>query len=149
MRDRRAFVARGDDGSPLWRFLPLPGLLLATMITLALLIGDARSRTYHGNLYHFVVTYRATVQIVVQIISFALGAIHVYVLTTLVNFFTRLSLRKVPSTLDSLKLWNSMTSPRMDWSLPGKLTAILGTFLLVTIVPPALWAGMYDPGTTS
>ncbi|MCJ1362851.1 hypothetical protein MMC16_001957 [Acarospora aff. strigata] len=36
----------------------------------------------------------------------------------------------------------------MDWSLPGRYILVLGTFVTLRIVPPALWAGALTPVVT-
>lgn len=107
------------------KYLPFPGLLLTTAIVSALLQAVYTERTYSNGLYHFVLRARATVSIVVQIMSVALGAIHISVVTTLINFSTRLSITRRPTTLDRLKLWNPICAPRMDWSLPGRYILVL------------------------
>lgn len=135
--------------APIWRYVPLPGLLLTTTIIIWLLQTAQTGHNYTGSFYHFVVDSRATTLIIVQIVSFAPGAIHIFFLTTLVSFSTRLSFTRRPASLDRLKVWHSPCSPRMDWTLPWSGILVVGIFLILTLAPPALWAGALTPVVTS
>ena len=130
------------------KYLAVPRLTVTTTIALYLLVAAWKNDTYSGSLYDFVSANRATTQIIVQVVASVLGALHLYVLATLVNFFTRLRLQMSPMKLDTIKLWTAASSLRMDWSLPLGSWPILCALLIVALIPPALWAGAVTPVVT-
>lgn len=130
------------------KYLAVPCLTVTTAIALYLLVAARKNDTYSGSLYDFVSANRATTQIIVQVIASVLGALHLYVLTSLINFFTRLRLQMSPMKLDTIKLWTAASSLRMDWRLPLGSWPILCAFLIVALIPPALWAGAVTPVVT-
>jgi hypothetical protein len=110
------------------RYLVALCLLITTTITVLLCLGNAFSWTITST-YDLVVTYRASIQIVVQVLSAILGGLHVFTLTTLVNFRTRLLLSShQPISLDVLNWWNKLCNR----SFPGLgLSGLLFFALLV------------------
>lgn len=104
---------------PSWFSLQIfPGLLLTTTLSGLLLFTACTNTTFTGTSYNFVTSNRATIQIVIQLISHALGLLHVLVITTAFNVFTRKWHAKQAVSLDCLKWWNSMCNLRLDASLP-------------------------------
>ena len=134
--------------SELSKYLAVPCLTVTTAIASYLLVATQKNDTYSGSFYDFVSANRATTQIIVQVVATVLGALHLYILTTLVKFFTRLQLQMSPMKLDTVKLWTAASSLRMDWSLPLGSWPILCALLIVAIIPPALWAGAITPVVT-
>jgi hypothetical protein len=88
---------------------------------------------------------RATTQIIVQIISGLLGAIYVQTVCKLINFSVRIALMQRPISLDRLKFWNALSTPKMDWSTPITTLPFVIAFGLLALVPSALWAGALTP----
>ncbi|KAI9717775.1 MAG: hypothetical protein M1812_004504 [Candelaria pacifica] len=127
------------------KFIAVPGLFLTTLVT-SLLLGFDRSHWSNaGSFYEAVTNNRATTQLFVQIISNCLGALQIRIICSLFNFYTRLRLSQRPVALDLLKFWNSVSGIRLDWSLPTRTFIPLVAFLLVSLVPGAIWAGALTP----
>jgi hypothetical protein len=100
------------------RFLAVPGLLLATALVIALLLGDIYGHTFPGRFYNFVVANRSSTAFIVQILSHILGALYVFALTSLVNFRTRLTLARRSVSLSRLTWWNLICNRQLDGNLP-------------------------------
>ena len=128
---------------------PLAGILLTTSATWVLLWSDRSNWTNAGQFYEIVTGHRASSQIVVQLLSHALGAIYVYISCTLINLATRLRLCQRPMTLDHLTFWNALCGVRLDWSLPFRRLIPLTLFFLLGLLPGAIWAGALTPIVTS
>ena len=131
------------------KFLPVPGLILTTVVTSLVLWSDRSNWSNAGWFYQLVTENRATVQIFVQIVSQLLGAIHVYTVCTLINLATRLRLVGKSTELDLLKFWNAVCGLRIDWSLPYRLLVPVGVFSIMGLLPSAIWAGALTPVITS
>ena|SRR2546429_6270851 len=115
---------------PLWaRYLAVPGLFITTVISTTLIIYAPTHQISSGSFPQLVINYRSVTQVIVQVLAHALGLIHVFVLTTLINFSTRLSFSRRPVSLDYLKWWNSVCHLRTDWSLPIHLLVPLLVFI--------------------
>lgn len=98
------------------KYLVVPCLLITTIVSVLLVLAKS-NRNYF---YYFVVNHRASVQIIVQILSRLFGTIHVYALTTLINFRTRLVLgSQNPVPLNTLNFWNGLYNRRFsDFTIP-------------------------------
>lgn len=107
-------------GWVLW--IAVPGLVVTTAISGLLLYWGSSGTTFSGAFHHDVITNRATVQLLVQVLSYLLGLTHMYVLTKLFNLFTVQRLQTRSITLDSLKWWNSMCQLQLDTSLSLRYT---------------------------
>ena len=107
------------------RFLSVPGLLLATILVLILLLGDALHHTFPGHFYTFVVTNRSSIAFVIQILSHVLGALYVFTLTSLLNFRTRLTLTRHSVSLSQLTWWNLLCNHCLDANLPLRYGVLL------------------------
>lgn len=118
------------DHEPLCaRFSALPGLFMATAISIGLIVSNASGQTTTGPFYDFVISHRASTQLIVQVLSHLLGACMIWTLTTLLNFRTRLFLAENRSvSLDTLSWWNQLCSRRLNWELPWILTLGLALF---------------------
>jgi hypothetical protein len=97
-------------------YLVAPCLLITTVVSVLLVVGKSNMNYF----YYFVVNLRASVQIIVQILSRLFGTIHVFALTTLINFRTRLVLGpQKPVSLNTLNFWNGLYNRRFsDFSVP-------------------------------
>ncbi|KAM3065384.1 hypothetical protein ACMFMF_011108 [Clarireedia jacksonii] len=121
---------------PAWLlFAAVPGLAITTGFSIYLLYLTITGNTFTGSFYNTIIGNRATVQIFVQVLSHLLGMIHVFVLTTLFNAFTRKWYQKRSISLDCLKWWNSMCNLQFD--------------LVLSLLPAAFWAGAITPFTTT
>jgi hypothetical protein len=128
------------------KLLPVPGLVLSTAAAVLLV-----AQNKHDNiaLYTFVTEHRTVVQVAIQIIAHALGFIQVFTLTSIVNFSTRLRLSRGSVSLAELRLWQSISSIRMAWSLPLLHLTLLVPYIVFHLLPSALWAGALTPIASS
>ena len=131
------------------RLLWATALLSTSVATVLLLSSNRAPWTNSGRFYAFVTSERATVQIIVQILSQSFGALDVYALCSLINFGTRLRLAGNLYTLDQLQFWSAISLQRLDWALPLGLMIILMLFNAMIRVPGAIWAGALTPVVTS
>jgi hypothetical protein len=106
--------------SLLKKYLVIPCLLITTIVSVLLIVGKSVGKSNRSYFYYFVVNHRASVQIIVQILSRLFGTIHVFALTTLINFRTRLVLgSQKPVPLNSLNFWNGLYNRRFsDFTIP-------------------------------
>lgn len=106
--------------SPLKKYLVVPCLLFTSVLAALLVVGTHSKWTSGDGFYFLVVQNRASIQIVVQVLSGIFGALHVFTLTTLINFRTRLLLSsQKPVPLSFLSWWNGLCAKRFfDFSLP-------------------------------
>ena len=132
--------------SKYWAF---SGLILTTLISILLLTGNVRRWTVSKGVYEAVARNRGSTQLVVQVISNALGLLHVTIISVLINYLTRLRLASMATSLDTLRLWNIMLRQSLDLTLPIHLLAILLIFVGICITPSALWAAAVTPISVS
>jgi hypothetical protein len=88
---------------------------------------------------------RATIQIIVHIISTTLGSLQIYVLSSLIKFRTNTRLCQEATSLDNLKLHNALNSGKLDFDLP--CLSLFGLLVYVVVIqsPAAIWAGAITP----
>jgi hypothetical protein len=126
--DQTASVTHSKtNGIPVFVWKILGGLVVTTIISILLLIHH--DETFIGRPYHFVSSKPVIISAVIQVVSHRLGLIHVSVLTTWFNIFTRKWYRKRAVSLDCLKWWSSMCSRKFDTDLPFHLTFALVVFI--------------------
>ena len=146
------------------RCTAVPGLLLNTLFSCLLFYAAATSQRYTGAVYTYVVSNRASTQLVVQVLSHILGALLVLTLTTTFNLTTRTRLGQKGVSLHRLNWWNQVCNQRLNFSLPWAFSLLLLLFygrnlhpILahvltaqgIGLAPSALWAGAISPLTTS
>ena len=122
-----------------------PGLIANTTVALALLFTSDEQRTNAGPVYRSVGGNRAATQIIVQITAQMLGALLTFSVTSLVNYYTRERLMTEPTSLERLRLWQSICFVSPDWSLSFSHLLVSLSFLCVLFVPSALWTGALTP----
>ena len=142
-------VQDGEEERLKTKLLWIGPLLATSVASVLLLVSNRAPWTNSGSFYSFVTSNRATVQIIVQILSQSLGALHVYALCSLINFRTRLRLVEIPHTLDQLQFWSDVSLQRLNWALPLSLLMVLVAFHAVILIPGAIWAGALTPVVTS
>lgn len=120
--------------------------LVIPTIASAALFGLTLSNTYVGHgLKTWVLSNRAPIQIVVQVLSTLIGACQIYALSTSIRFWTNTYLSTTPISLDTLKLLDAITTARLDLDVPTRALTILLVYLTTIQVPAALWAGAFTP----
>ncbi|WPH03988.1 Hypothetical protein R9X50_00687200 [Acrodontium crateriforme] len=125
------------------------GLFVTTVISALLLIADSRKWTLPENAYHVVSGNRASVQLVVQLLSNALALIWVTLFCTLISYASRIYFQDHSIDLYTLRLWHSLCSRTVNWSMPFELLIVILLFIGVTAIPSALWAGALTPVATT
>jgi hypothetical protein len=132
-----------DDVSVVERLLPLSALLVTTAASIFLI--TTKSHSYGGNKVSIVRDNRATIQIIVQVVSHGLALLQLYALRTLFNFATRLRLSSERITLDKYAFWSAGSQLVMDWTLSKTHLAYLTLAVILAATPGAIWAGALTP----
>ncbi|KAI9857503.1 MAG: hypothetical protein M1813_008253 [Trichoglossum hirsutum] len=139
-----------DKEEGLWqRFRTVLFLLFNTVVSTVIIVGLEKHWTIRGSWYGKINNARATTQIVVHIIAGLLGTFYVRTICDLINFSSRIALTQQPTSLDRLKLWNSLSAAGLDWSTSINSQLILVIFYLAALAPSALWTGALTPIQTS
>ncbi|KAG6365635.1 hypothetical protein INS49_007246 [Diaporthe citri] len=126
------------------------GLFITTVLSVLLLIASCSGWTVPDNIYWFNIAHRASIQLVVQIVSNALALVYSSALCTLINYASRMYWdRNGPVRMDMLRFWRDMCALRMDFDIPVSLMALLVGFIGLTSVQSALWAGALTPVATT
>lgn len=125
------------------------GLSVTTIVSLFLLIAATMHWTLPKWLYDFVVGDRATVQLVVQVLSNALALIWVTLVCMIINYTSRVYFKEHPVAMNTIRLWHSLCSRSLVWSLPIQLMLLVLLFNLITAIPSGIWAGALTPVSTT
>ena len=125
------------------------GILVTTVISVLLLIASATRWTFTTSSYRTITQNRASVQLVIQILSNAFALIWVSIVCTLINCASRTYFGANPVELNTLRFWHSLCSRTVLWSLPLEFLLVLLLFIGLTAVPSALWAGALTPVVTT
>ncbi|KAJ7198998.1 hypothetical protein GGX14DRAFT_401629 [Mycena pura] len=96
-------------------------------------------------LYEFVTRHPTQVQVLLQVATHLLGFIHVFTLSTVTNFSTRLRFKQGPISLRQLRLWHSLSSIKVAWNLPILHAGILVGYPFLHLLPASLWAAALAP----
>jgi hypothetical protein len=118
-------------------------LILPTGLSLFLLV--TTSRRYSGSVVTFVQENRASVQILVQILSVVLAVLQLNVVKTLLSFRTRLLMTRQYLSLDELAFRAAIIRQHADQTLSRTRFASLAALLVLFAAPGALWAGALTP----
>lgn len=124
-------------------------LSIPTFFAIAVLIADARQIAFTGKIYNVLQENRASASIAIQVISVGLSFVQVAAVSRLFSFVTRMRLRKEPTPLSVLQLWNGVSLATIQWSLKPKLLALLCIYVGLAAVPGAIWTGSLTPVVTS
>lgn len=120
-------------------------LVLTTTIACLLVAANLLESTMSSRAYQLVITNRASVQIIVQILANLLGLIHVTSICRLINYTTRIRFRSTAISLDELRAWIALSMAQMDWGLPMAWLLPLVVFITLSVIPSALWTGAITP----
>jgi len=126
---------------------PLYVILFTTAISITL-IGTRGCRN-KGSFLQFVESDRASISLVVQVVSSVLGLMQIYVATSLFNFATRIWISQRSVSLGNLNLWMALSGPKADLDLPWAGCIVAAIFAALAQAPGALWAGALTPVLTS
>ena len=140
--------ARGYQ-STLSKFSLFPGLIVTTAISAALVYGYEHGPYINDTLYDFIDDWRSIVQAILSVLTHMLGFASLYVLTSVVNFSTRIFLTQQAPSLDRVKWWKSVSSKSIDFSLPLKFLLPVVLFFAFTLLPAFLWTGALTPNLVS
>ena len=134
------------EQSTISKYAYVPGLLVTTVLSALLVYMDLAGRTsYRRQIFDLVSNYRANIQTSVQVVSHLLGLAHTLVLTTCLSNRTRLRFESRSVSLDRFQWWSTMSSQRIDWSLPPQFLCFSILFVAASFIPAALWAGAITP----
>ena len=133
-----------------WSKLLLPlSLLITTSISTLLLVLSARHSYITGPFLDWVQVNRATIQFVIHVIAAILGALELYVLSSILTFRTNIRLISAPISLDSLKLRSALNVGRLDFDLSHTPLALLALYWIAIQAPSAVWNGAITPVVTT
>ena len=117
-----------------YRLLLLITSFFATWISIGIGFLYYHNYTTGEKLFELVQSNRSTVQVLIQVISHTLGALSVFSLCAILNYWSRSALFKRDRSLNSLRLWSALCFPSIGWNLR----------LLPKIATIALWALCVD-----
>ncbi|KAL9114870.1 MAG: hypothetical protein Q9227_001113 [Pyrenula ochraceoflavens] len=134
------------DNESTWRkLLPVPGLIVTTALAISLLVIREQGWTSSLEFAAHVYRHPSIVGIVVQVLSHALGMLHVYALCSTIGLSARAYFARHSFPLTWINIANALRGARLDTSLPWTYRLPLLVFLLFTLLPGALWAGAITP----
>ena len=128
---------------------PLPGLIIATIFSAILIYGIESPPFVDNRFYHFVQNHRSSVQAVLSLLASIFSFAHLFVLTAVINFSTRILLTQFAPTLERLKWWQALATTSVDPSLPISYVIPLAAFWALALVPAFLWTGALTPNLVS
>lgn len=129
-------------------FLAL-GLSITTIFSSLLLAASARNWKLKSDSYIWVANNRATVQLLLQLLSNALALIYVAIIAELTNRATRIYWKNNPVAPHVVQFWHALCVRSISWSIPLHLLVPLLLYVLVTAIPSAIWAGALTPVATT
>ena len=131
------------------KILPVPGLILTTILSAVIVYGINQPPFIDNDLYDFVSLHRSSVQAILSLLTSVLSFAHLYVLTSVVNFSTRILLTQWAPTLDRLKWWKALSNRNIDLALPLTFLAPLTVVCALTLGVGSLWTGALTPNLVS
>lgn len=120
--------------------------VIASAVVFSLMVSHNYIR---GGMKAWILSNRASTQIVVQILAQLLGSCQIYALSTIIRFWTNIRLTRTAMSLDLLKALDAVTSARLDLDIRYRALTVLIFYLAVIQVPAALWAGALTPILTT
>jgi hypothetical protein len=129
-------------------YVAAAALTTTTSVSLIVLIGNAREHTLSTDALRFVTENRATVQLLIQILSNILGLLCGATISILISYGTRYNLWQRPVKLEVLRLWHDLCMRNIRWSHPWKFLIPLVIFVVISAAPSAIWAGALTPVVT-
>lgn len=102
-----------------------------------------------GPLFQFVQNHRASVQIIVSILSTILSVMNVFVCTTVLKFMWQTRFTESYISIADLKFFEAIVSRRFGLDHPGARTPILLIILLLLTLPAFIWVGSLTPVITT
>lgn len=125
------------------RLQPIFELLLPTMAMCYLLwLGGA---VFTDTFYYRLRNDRATIQIIIQVISHVLGSLQVSSLRTTFNISTRRYFFFHAVSLKDLSLWAALSTGQVNVNLPSLYLFLTVASVAASLLPGALWAGALSP----
>ncbi|KAF2722558.1 hypothetical protein K431DRAFT_221544 [Polychaeton citri CBS 116435] len=124
-------------------------LAIPTLISTVNLGLTASSWHSTGSIYNAAIYHRSSIQFCVQILSSILGALQLYVVSSVIRFRANIHLQHNETTLDRLKLLSALWSARFDSDLPRSSAVLLCLFLAAVQIPAAIWASSISPVLTT
>lgn len=130
------------------RAVPVVCLFVSTIISILLACSAYSSWRTSGLLYSATVHNRASVQIVVHIISSLLGTSQVLVICTLLRWHLNIRSARKAISLDTLSLWTAICGRSFDFSLGQRQLSRLVMALTMFELLGQLWVGSTTPVIT-
>lgn len=132
-----------------WSFYLAPaGLALATTLSVLAFASKASNWRLSSDLYFLIANNRASVQLIVQMLSSIPGLLYISVVCLLIDHAARIYLGRYLVKLQSLRLWYSLCARNINWGHGWKLVVPALLFVALTATPSAIWAGALTPVMT-
>jgi hypothetical protein len=131
------------------RAIPLSGLIISSLASCLLFVAARGQWHTSGPLLRITTQHRASVQIVVHMISGFLGTCQVLVICALLRWHLNIRAASQAIRLDSLGLWTAMCGRSFDFSLQKRQLGILVAVLAAFEILGLLWAGSTTPVMTT
>lgn len=125
------------------RLYPFIVLLPTTALSIAVL--SIQNAKYTGSILSLVQSNRASLQIIVQVVSHGVALLQISTLRSIFNFSSRLRIRIAPMHVEKLSLWTAIATTQVDFNLSVRYLAICLLVALLCVVPGALWTGALTP----
>lgn len=100
-----------------------------------------------STLFEVVSQYRNSVQVVISIIAAMLGLVWAYPVGLTVNLVLRGFIHKRIISIDSLRLYTSLSNRAIDTTLSPRNIIIAALFFILCRLPAVLWTGALTPST--
>ncbi|KAF2134976.1 hypothetical protein P153DRAFT_372215 [Dothidotthia symphoricarpi CBS 119687] len=121
------------------------GLTIPTTFSVLVLASSVRGWTFPYSTYNFITRNRASVQLVIQLLSNGLALVNTTILCNLINRATRIRWKNTPASLNIIRFWNGLCVRSIDWTIPLHLLLPLLAFIVLTAAPSAIWVGALTP----
>ena len=131
------------------KILPVPGLIVTTILSTVILYGVCQAPFIDNDFYDFISTHRSSVQASLSLLASIFTFAHLYVLSSVINFSTRILLTQWAPTLDRLKWWKALSTMSIDVALPFTFLAPLAIVWALALGVGSLWTGALTPNLVS
>lgn len=127
------------------RLLPMILLCVPLLVSIVIALLRVTHYTDHGSLYDLTINHRATMQVLIHVISSMLSSLGAAAVCLAINFSARQYLVGRSFSLNQLRLVAALSKGNLDLNLPFALTAFAALFCALVAVPGWLWTGALTP----
>ena len=125
--------------------LAILSVLVTTVISTSIVVLQFTGYRNTGGLFQWSEDNRATVQVVVFVLSLLLGSFWTFSVCSALNFETRQYFVRRAVALHTLKLWSALSLGHYDRNLPVWSAIASLLFFLLLSLPSTAWSGALTP----